>query len=153
MDAVQDSLEKNAAPGADGITPITNETISEIRMGPISGGFVTHVVDRENHRIINITANQHVFADGFVIRSVVEENGVIYIATYGEGINRPSDYAVLNAVSWAGNYLLARPGFNQQDNNIRTSVLSQTSQGQQILQRERQLRDKSLNETRSGPKF
>ncbi|MEM5511234.1 SpvB/TcaC N-terminal domain-containing protein [Pseudoalteromonas sp. AS71] len=132
----QDALERNYAPGADGKTPITSESVSEIRVGPISGGHVNHIVDKENSRIVNITQDDHIFANGIVIRSVVQESGKIYVVTYGEGINRPSNYSVLNGISWAGNYITARPAFNAQDRNIRMNVLSRTQQGKSILIRE-----------------
>ena len=139
IDNVNDSLKKNAAPGSDGVNPVTENKPSTIEFMGIRGGTVYHRVDDENNRIINITQEDHVFYNGIAIRSVVEEGGRIYINTFGEGVNRPQSELLPNRVSWALNYATAGPGFHSLDHNIHLDVLSRSRDGLAVLARERQM--------------
>ncbi|WP_369679937.1 RHS repeat domain-containing protein [Pseudoalteromonas sp. A601] len=114
---------RNAAPGANGVDPVSNQDPTTL---PLGVGTVDHEVDIANNRVINITRLGHIFEHGYVIRSVVERNGKVYIRTYGEGINTNRTKAVLN--DFAG-----RQGFRYLDNRIRQNILSRSPQGRQIL--------------------
>jgi len=131
VENVYNSLTKNAA---------LADKATEIQMAGVSGGHVSHIIDSGNSRVVNITADDHIFYNGVVIRSVVQKNGIISIRSYGEGVNRTNWAKMPDRVSWAANYILAEPGFNQQDNNIRRQVLSLSSDGRVILRREEQFR-------------
>lgn len=114
----------------------------------------------------SLTLENHVLSDGFVVRGVETGNdGVIRIRSFGEGINRRLDENIGSKGSFVQqganmlindglrlfNIAIARPGFTQLDNNIRRQVLSRTSDGRDILSRERA---NALNQRRrSGRDF
>jgi len=131
--SVFDSLRRNAAPGADGVTTIRTGDKTTINFLGIDGGTVVHVVDEKGLQIINITLDDHVFESGYVIRSVVERDGVIYVRSFGEGINRPApEYhspltPTLNTITNGGSWLLNQatygPGWWYMDRKIQQDVM------------------------------
>jgi len=147
--AVFDALLRNAAPGSDGVTPVETGFETTLPTGII--GDVQHIVSSDALTVINLTLDNHIFADGFVVRGVEVRNGVIGIRSFGEGVNRPLSEdvghqgsfimegrnRVFNKVSLLLNRSLARPGFNALDNNIRDRILSSSVEGQAILNRRR----------------
>ncbi|WP_157982707.1 RHS repeat domain-containing protein [Pseudidiomarina aquimaris] len=153
VENVYNSLTKNAAPGADGTNAVSADKVTEIQMAGVSGGHVSHIADVDNYRVVNITHDDHIFYNGIVIRSVVQNDGVISIRSYGEGVNRTNWTYMPDRVSWAANYILAKPGFKQQDNNIRRQVLSLSSDGRGVLRREAQFRQQLRSDLMKGPKY
>jgi len=123
---VMQVLMRNAAPGSDGVNPVREDKPSEIIVAGISAGKVFHIVDKENNRVINITAPGHVFADGFVIRSVVERDGKISIRSFGEGVNQGS-------VSRALNIFAGGIAFQSLDRRIRRQTLKKSKEGRKTL--------------------
>jgi RHS repeat-associated protein len=136
VQSVDRSVKKNAAPGSDGVTSLKDGDKTSIVFVGISGGHVTHIVDDANSRVVNITDSDHVFYNGLVIRSVVSQGGVISVSSYGEGVNKPASSWMPDALSKAVNLVTAYPGFKMLDGKIQRDVLKQSSQGQNILQRQ-----------------
>lgn len=139
-------LLPNAAPGADGKNPVTEDSFTAIVFLGHSGGDVFHIIDSENLRVANITADNHVFYFGIVIRSVENREGTIGIRSFGEGVNK-------STLAWVVNNLTAEPGWNMMDNRIRKAVLGKTEQGRRILSREQETRDRNWQELNSRPKY
>ncbi|CAH9067620.1 hypothetical protein PSECIP111854_04154 [Pseudoalteromonas sp. CIP111854] len=118
---------RNAAPGANGVDPVSGNSPTTL---PLGVGSVDHEVDTANNRVINITRPGHIFEHGYVIRSVVLRNGKVYIRTYGEGVNNNRVKAMLNGVAGRG-------GFKYLDNRIRHNILNRSEQGKNILFKEK----------------
>lgn len=140
MQNVNSSVTKNAAPGSDGVTPVKTGDKTGIVFLGVQGGHVTHIVDPANTRVVNITESDHVFHNGIVVRSVVSSGGTVYVLSNGEGVNRPTNNFALNALSKIVNLATAIPGFSIQDRKIQIDVLSQSAQGQLILQQQQNRR-------------
>ena len=117
---------RNAAPGNDGVNPVQEDKPSEVFVAGISGGKVFHIVDKENNRVINITGANHIFSDGFVIRSVVERDNKIFIRSFGEGVNQGPISRFINQFVGSG-------AFKSLDNRIRRQTLNKSKEGRSIL--------------------
>lgn len=55
-----------------------------------------------------MTNDDHIFHNGLVIRSVVSNERMISIRTYGEGVNRMNWTYILHALSCAANYIIGK---------------------------------------------
>lgn len=102
----EDSLRNNAYPGQGKNEPLTKD-ISErwvLKTQPI-------YTQDLGCSIQNTTRPGHIFHKGYVQRSISEENGRLYVNTYGEGTNQGLARWTLNMLSWW-------PGFYYYNYNI-----------------------------------
>ncbi len=59
--------------------------------------------------------DDHLFRDGYLQRQIVEENGKIYVRTFGEGNNVSGDRATANNI-------MVRPAFEDATARIRAAL-------------------------------
>ncbi len=136
LNNVTKSLKRNAAPGQLPGRTLHSGAKTAIQVGIFSGGHVTHIVQDDIMRVVNVTDSDHIFYNGLVIRSVVQEGGTIYISSFGEGVNHTNWKWMPDPVSKLINLVLAYPGFQALDRNIQREVLGQSEQGQRILEQQ-----------------
>ncbi|MDH3970236.1 MAG: hypothetical protein OEU56_24775, partial [Rhodospirillales bacterium] len=81
---VFDGLRRYPAPGHDSRTLVEDGDVTAIAPAGVVGD-AWHAVDPANYTVSNITLPNHMFHSGIVVRSVVQENGIVYVQTHGEG--------------------------------------------------------------------
>ena len=86
-----------------GGAPIRHEQLSPVSLkGVVPGGRVQTFLDRDSGSVIHHTMDDHLFRHGYLQRQIVEENGKIYVRTFGEGNNEfPATWPPLTT-SWYG---------------------------------------------------
>ena len=108
------------APGWDGYKSVDNGEVSTI--GPYGiGGKVIHVVDDKNKQATNVTLPGHIFEQGEVRRTVIEDNGKIKINTVGEGVNTSAEKNWLNIKTYREGVEGFVDGFADLDRSIKAS--------------------------------
>lgn len=119
-DNVFKELKKYPAPGWDGSKSVDNGEVSTI--GPYGiGGKVIHVVDDKNKQVTNVTLPGHIFEQGEVRRTVIEDNGKIKINTVGEGVNTSAEKNWLNIKTYREGVEGFVDGFADLDRSIKAS--------------------------------
>jgi hypothetical protein len=102
--AVFDGLLRSAYPGQPDGTIVQDGDPGTV-WGIEGGNPIRTIVEPERMSITNITEWEHSFCCGYVTRTVVEDNGWIYIDTYGWGANRNMWWAGWNWVAGYGGFL------------------------------------------------
>ncbi len=83
--------------------------------GLVPGGQVQTFLDRDSGSVIHHTMDDHLFRHGYLQRQIVEENGKIYVRTFGEGNNVSGDRAAVNN-------MMVRPAFEDATARIRSAL-------------------------------
>lgn len=106
----EESLRNNAYPGQGRHEPVTVTETNRwvLQSQPIS-------TQDFGDCIKNTTRPGHIFHNGYVKRSIVENNGNLYIDTYGSGTNTGLFRWTLNMITW-------QPGFYFYDKNIQNDA-------------------------------
>lgn len=132
-----EATSRHPAPHNGAGRPVRTGSETEISFG-ISGGHVTHVYDAANFRVINVTQPDHKFYKGIVIRSLVQEDGVIYSHTYGVGNNEPEVWFGLipNQLSKFMNIVTSPIAFSRENRHIQKEILNKSDEGRLILQQQ-----------------
>ncbi len=117
VEAAYDALLRHALPGGDTRgAPIQHEQVSPVSLkGVVPGGRVQTFLDRDSGSVIHHTMDDHLFRHGYLQRQIVEENGKIYVRTFGEGNNVSGDRATANNV-------MVRPAFEDATARIRAAL-------------------------------
>jgi hypothetical protein len=117
IEAAYDALLRHALPGGDTRgAPIQHEQVSPVSLqGVVPGGRVQTFLDRDSGSVIHHTMDDHLFRDGYLQRQIVEENGKIYVRTFGEGNNVSGDRATANNI-------MVRPAFEDATARIRAAL-------------------------------
>ena len=117
VEAAYDALLRHALPGGDTRgAPIQHEQVSPVSLkGVVPGGRVQTLLDRDSGSVIHHTMDDHLFRHGYLQRQIVEENGKIYVRTFGEGNNVSGDMA-------AANNVMVRPAFDDATARIRAAL-------------------------------
>lgn len=101
-------LRQYAGPGTDGSKLASNGVVNYLSLGPLSLGYVTHLIDPGTSSLVNITLpGQHALDPGFVVRQIIPDGrGGFSIDTrgWGTGSSPMFDSNVWAAGSvWGGN--------------------------------------------------
>lgn len=117
VEAAYDALLRHALPGGDTRgAPIQHEQVSPVSLkGVVPGGRVRTFLDRDSGSVIHHTMDDHLFRHGYLQRQIFEENGKIYVRTFGEGNNVSGDRA-------SANNIMVRPAFEDATARIRAAL-------------------------------
>lgn len=116
--AASNALMNNAYPGQPDGNPVTSVQTERNVAFPTWFTWYTppiSTVATSSCSIRNTTRPGHIFHDGKVERSIVKENGNLYIKTYGVGVNP-------GLIRWVLNMGLWKPGFEEADHKIKSSA-------------------------------
>lgn len=121
-----EALKKNPAPGWDNSKSVSNGDETNINFANMNGWTVYHMVYDNDMALYNVTKSDHIFSNGYVQRSIVENKGMIQVKSVGEGVTTEGSWNQMpRSIRAALNMKLYNMGFEQLDSKIKAEVCKQ----------------------------